>query len=175
MRTGVSPVSSNGHLCLRTEALLIGARPPLRLTNQATQRAALEIECLRIHERDRTTVSVAIFGVVDLAFPLVGGRVRLHVDDDLDADQWPHAFCRVGIVFVCLRLACVRIVRFLQGDDLSTQSAAAVDDGDRGPAVFRQPVSVQITGPRGCHGREAEDGRCSAYKNPTHKLLLSPI
>jgi hypothetical protein len=45
---------------LAIAVFLIRARPRLALADQAAERAALEIERPRVHERDRTAISLAV-------------------------------------------------------------------------------------------------------------------
>src|SRR6185503_10433137 len=94
---------------------LIRARPEARLADDAAEDAALQLDGVRILQRHRSRIGLAVLGIVDLSLPLIGAR-RLHPEHDLDADQRPAALGRIGIVLVGLRLAGRRVDRLLERD-----------------------------------------------------------
>ena len=67
------------------------ARPGLAAAEEA-QHAALDLELIGADRLDRRAVDLAVLGVVDLAFPLVGAGLLLHVDQDRHAQCRPVLF-----------------------------------------------------------------------------------
>src|SRR4051812_44826408 len=73
------------------------ARPGLALADEATEDTAFELQGIGALQRDVARIGLAVFSVVDLTAPLVGGATRLHAEYDLNADDRSAAFGGIGI------------------------------------------------------------------------------
>src|SRR5262249_16038813 len=120
---------------------------------------------------DAARIGLAVLGVVDLPVPFVGRAARLHAEHDLNADEWPVAQVRVGIVLVSLRSARRRIVRLLHASNRPPEVAATARDADGGGAVLGEPGAARIGGKRAgkraakhdCRDRAASKGHRRSF------------
>src|ERR1044072_6269766 len=149
--------------------------PGLLLANQATERAALQLQRVAAREHEIAGIGLAVLGIVHLSGPFVFAG-RLHAEHDLHADQRTAALGGVGVILVGLRLLGVGIGRLLQPDDRPAQSAAAIGDADARRAGLRQPYAARIGRERALRWREHQEcgGREKVSSHVMAPCVLPP-